>query len=360
MSTGNPSMGSRAQKVSDGLSCTIMMSAKIAPKMVLTKYMMAGPVAMRTACTSLASRAMRSPVRHATVPGGVEREQSLEDIAPQVGLDATTDAVEQFAHAEPEGAGDRAVISITAPRRHSSAPSFTTAKRVDAVAQEAGDGVGGGGRQDDAQQSEQDRAAVRAEVGEDSPQGDPRGHRTHGRCTIASGDAGATGHPVAAPRAQLQREENHSMRQYTRTQRTLAVTGTLAATLLAACGGSSGRRGARFRRVVGTRSRARRAGLDATGAAGRAGRDASRAGSGESDARAEHAAGGDARAGAASASDHAASHDAASASDGDCLTRTVTGAGAGTGGSTRRGDQRGFGHALRDQHACVHGRDQRG
>lgn len=30
------------------------------------------------------------------------------------------------------------------------------------------------------------------------------------------------------------------MRQYTRTQRTLAVTGTLAATLLAACGGSSG------------------------------------------------------------------------------------------------------------------------
>ena len=49
--------------MSMGLMCSIRITANKPPAIVFTKYMIAGPAAIRTALRSLVRRAMMSPVR---------------------------------------------------------------------------------------------------------------------------------------------------------------------------------------------------------------------------------------------------------------------------------------------------------
>ena len=55
------------EEIREGVSLGLIdtMTPRVSRKLtsVFTAYMMAGPVAMRTACVSLVARAMRSPVR---------------------------------------------------------------------------------------------------------------------------------------------------------------------------------------------------------------------------------------------------------------------------------------------------------
>jgi hypothetical protein len=62
-SAGNRAMGTAAISVRRGDRWIMKASAKPPPAMVLVKYMIAGPTAMRTALKSFVNRAIRSPVR---------------------------------------------------------------------------------------------------------------------------------------------------------------------------------------------------------------------------------------------------------------------------------------------------------
>ena len=63
MMMGNITIGTSDSAVSRVSMRSMKTSANVAPKIVLVRYMTAGPTAMRTALRSLVSRAMRSPVR---------------------------------------------------------------------------------------------------------------------------------------------------------------------------------------------------------------------------------------------------------------------------------------------------------